>query len=138
MMAPNKMFFQKHSFPIEEVKRLLNAAEHDLAIAEKDPFPEVKFTFAYNALIKGGIALLAAQGLRLRSIPGHHAKLIEKLADFLQDSDVCVFGNAMRTKRNMDMYAGSTVISEKEANDYLYFVEATISRVRDICMPTPA
>ncbi len=112
-MAFNEAFFQKHTFPKEEVDRLLTAAEHDLKIASEDSFPEVKFTYAYNALLKGGIALLAMNGVRLRSVPGHHVILIEKLAELLKNPDVRTLGNAMRTKRNIDMYAGGAAIKRK-------------------------
>ena len=80
MTSFDKAFFQKQAFPPEEVNRLLAAADHDLAIAAADSFVEVRFTYAYTALLKGGIALLAAHGFRLRSVPGHHVKLIEKLS----------------------------------------------------------
>ena len=48
----------------------------------------------------------------------------------LGNPDIATLGNAMRTKRNLDMYAGGAVISEKEAQDYLAFVRETIAAIR--------
>jgi len=72
-------FFKKQKFAEEEIKRFLENALHDLEIARKDPFSEVRFTYSFQALIKAGIALMAKIGeVKVRSIPGHHAKILEK------------------------------------------------------------
>ena len=39
-------FFKKQQFAEEEIKRFLENARHDLEIARKDPFPEVRFTYS--------------------------------------------------------------------------------------------
>jgi hypothetical protein len=116
-------FFQQQKFLKEEILKRFDGARRDLEIAAKDPFSEVRFSYGYQALIKIGIALLAQQGLKVRSIPGHHVKILERMSEILKDPDVLVFGNGMRMKRNQDLYGGSELITEKEAADSLVFVQ---------------
>lgn len=123
-------FFKIQKFSEEEIKRFLESARHDLEIAQKDPFPEVRFTYSFQALIKVGIALIAKVGeVKVRSIPGHHAKILEKMGEILKDSDISKIGGAMRTRRNTDLYGGGKPISENEAKDYLRFTEGIIQKV---------
>lgn len=123
-------FFKKQKFAEEEIKRFLESARHDLEIAQKDPFPEVRFTYSFQALIKAGIALIAKVGeVKVRSIPGHHAKILEKMSAVLKDSDISKIGDAMRTRRNTDLYGGGRPIGENEAKDYLKFTEGVIQKI---------
>ena len=123
-------FFKKQKFAEEEIKRFLETARHDLEIAQKDPFPEVRFTYSFQALIKAGIALIAKVGeVKVRSIPGHHAKIMEKMSEILKDPDISKIGHAMRTTRNTDLYGGGKPIGENEAKDYLKFTEGVIQKV---------
>ena len=124
-------FFKKFNFTEEEVKRFLESALHDLEIAQKDPFPEVRFSYSFQALIKAGIALLAEMGkVKVRSIPGHHAKILAKMSEILKDPDIATIGDAMRTRRNADLYGGGKAVSEKEASDYLKFTQQVIQKVK--------
>ncbi|MFH0985707.1 MAG: hypothetical protein V1882_09290 [Candidatus Omnitrophota bacterium] len=84
---------------------------------------ENSISYAYQALIKLGIALLAAEGLKVRSIPGHHIKILESMSAMLKDPDILTIGNAMRMKRNQDLYGAGTMITEKESRDYLLFIQ---------------
>lgn len=124
-------YFKKFQFAPEDIQRYFASALHDLEIAQKDAFPEVKFSYSYQALIKAGITLLAKTGkVKVRSIPGHHVKILEAMGDILGDRDVTSIGNAMRMKRNTDLYGGGEIIGEKEAADYLKFVQGVIEKVR--------
>jgi len=123
MTAASGEFFQKLKFSAEEVRKRFDSARRDLEIAGKDPFPEVRFTYGYQALIKTGTALIAREGLKVRSVPGHHVKILERMSEILKDPDVLVLGNGMRMKRNQDLYGGGDLISEKEAADYFAFVQ---------------
>lgn len=126
-------FFQKHDFSKEEIQQLLENAKRDLNIARINSLPEVKFTYSYNALIKAGISLIAKVGkVRVRSIQGHHFKIIEKMGQILKNEEIKVIGNAMRTKRNLDFYGGGIIVSEKESHDYYYFVEKTLKKIVDL------
>ena len=55
-------FFRRFPPGPGQAKRLMESAWRDFDIASQDRFKEVKFTYAYQALIKGGIALLAKVG----------------------------------------------------------------------------
>lgn len=91
---------------------------------------DVKFNYAYTALIKTGIALLSHYKVRVKSAPGHHVKIIEAMAEALKDDEIVALGNAMRSKRNAGMYSGGTEIAEKECHDYIRFVDKIIGRVK--------
>lgn len=126
-------YFQKLKFTEEQVRRYLDNAFRDLNIAKEDEHSEVKFNYAYNALIKAGIALLAAKGsVKVRSAPGHHVKIIEKMAILLGDESVMTIGNTMRMKRNEDFYGGGIFVSEKESSEYLNFVEKIVQKIKTI------
>lgn len=123
-------YFQKFSFTEEQIKSNFNNALKDLGIARKDEIPEVKFNYAYSALIKAGIALLSQAQYKIKSVPGHHVKIIDALAQMLKDETINDLGNVMRSKRNLDMYSGGIDITEKECREYLDFVEGIVDRVR--------
>jgi len=126
-------YFNKFDFTEEQVARFLNNALKDLEIAKENSRPEVKFSYSYSAFIKGGIALLAKVGkVKIRSIPGHHVKIIEKMKEILKDETVEIIGNAMRSKRNEDFYGGGVLISEKESIDYNLFVEKVFVKIKKI------
>ena len=123
-------YFQKMSFSPQAIARYVQNARRDLEIAQKDRFPEVQFTYAYQALIKAGIALLASKGgVKVRSVPGHHVKILMHLSKLLDKEDIFIIGNAMRMKRNQDLYSGGEHVSRKEAKDYTAFVAGVVERV---------
>ena len=124
-------FFADFAFTPEQVYKNLQNAKRDLGIAREDTILDVKFTYAYTALIKSGIALLSRYKLKVRSIPGHHIKLIEKLTEILGDQAIADLGNAMRQKRNVDLYAGGTDVTAKECAEYLDFVEGVFLKVSE-------
>jgi hypothetical protein len=124
-------YFQKSSFTPEIIGRYFHNAERDLKIAHADPYPEVRFSYAYQALIKAGIALIAQEGgVKVRSVPGHHVKVIDTLSALLKDEDIKIVGHAIRKKRNLDLYEGGEMISKKEADDYARFVDGVITLIK--------
>lgn len=130
-MQFDPQYFQKFTFTPESVKRYFHNAERDLGIAQTDPYPEVRFSYAYQALIKAGIALIAQKaGVKVRSVPGHHVKVIDVTADLLKNEDIRIVGHAMRKKRNLDLYEGGELISKKEADDYAGFVKDIVILVK--------
>ena len=123
-------YFQKFKFTQNQIQRYFQNALRDLEIARKDVFSEVRFTYGYQALIKAGIALIAKTGgVRIKSMPGHHVKILEKMSEILQDTDVLTIGDAMRVKRNNDFYGGGESVTEKEADDYFKFVEKILKSI---------
>lgn len=123
-------YFSKFNFNEVQIKRNLENALKDMNIAIKDEIIDVKFNYAYSALLKAGIALLSYHQIRIKSVPGHHVKIIETLAETLKDKAIADVGNAMRSKRNLDMYSGGMEITEKECREYLDFVEGVLKRVK--------
>ena len=123
-------FFKPFNFSQKQINDYFKNAVRNLEIARQDPFAEVRFTFAYQALIKAGIAMIAKTGgVRVRSIPGHHVKIFEKMSEILNDKDIASIGDVMRRKRNADLYSSAESITEKEANDYLKFVETVFKKI---------
>ncbi|MDP2910989.1 MAG: hypothetical protein Q8N76_01460 [Candidatus Omnitrophota bacterium] len=126
-------YFGKFDFTEEQITQFLNNALKDLEIAKENSRSEVKFSYSYSAFIKGGIALLAKVGkVKIRGIPGHHVKVIEKMKEILKDETVEIIGNAMRSKRNEDFYGGGVLISEKESKDYYVFVEKVLVIIKGV------
>jgi hypothetical protein len=108
-----------------------------VTIAGRITIPEVRFSYSYSALIKGGIALLSSHGLKVRSATGHHVKVIEKIAQLLGDQSILDIGNVMRTRRNLDLYGGGAEITEKEATEYLDFVGAILGQIESAISRRP-
>jgi len=88
-----------------------------------------ELNFAYSAFIKAGITLLSSKKIKVRSVPGHHLKIIEMMARILDDDSFAVLGNAMRLKRNRDFYEGGIEVTEKECKGYIEFVEKSVAAV---------
>lgn len=110
-------FFKKYSFTKEEIGLFLANSKRDLDIAKKSAVPEVIFRFGYDSMIKAGITLIAFNGFKVKSVPGHHFMIIRKLSELLGEKYAPIFDfcNEMRRKRNIDLYAGGAIISSQEA-----------------------
>jgi uncharacterized protein (UPF0332 family) len=129
-MRFEEQYFVKFNFTQEQIKKNFNNVLKDLNIAKKDKILEVKFNYAYTSLIKAGLALLSFYGVKTRSVPGHHIKIIEKLAEILKDDSISDIGNLMRSKRNLDLYAGGIEVTEKECREYIKFVDKVLKNVK--------
>jgi len=121
-------FFQKQKVSERTVFKYFRNAVKDFQIASKNEEPEVIFKFSYDGLIKIGIALISADGYRIRSRVGHHIKILEKLSQILNNEDIAIIGNKMRKKRNLDLYDGGIIIGLREAKQYLDFIEKVIKK----------
>jgi len=122
-------YFVKFSFTAKQLADYLASAQKDLSIARDSKVSEVVFQFSYNALIKLGIVSIAKQGYKVHGKIGHHAKIIEKLAELLGDEEVGAVGNLMRKTRNIELYSGGSVITDKQAKEYLEFVKALAQKI---------
>ena len=132
MIKFDKNCFKKIEFSEGQIKMYFKSAVRDFKIAKQDNFDEVKFSYCYQALIKAGIALIAKKGnVKVRSIPGHHIKILEKMSEIMEMPDIFTIGNAMRMKRNRDFYDGGEFISNKEILDYLIFVGDVIKKTKN-------
>lgn len=124
-------FFQKKKFTAKTIQKYLNNALKSFQIAKKYKDPEIIFKFSYDALIKIGICILASLNLRVKSRSGHHVKILEMLSRILNDEEILILGDAMRKKRNLDLYGEGIFISQKEARDYLNFLTKVFKKARE-------
>jgi uncharacterized protein (UPF0332 family) len=131
-MKFEEKFFKKFRFTREQVNKNYENASKDFDIARRDKITDVKFNYAYTALIKAGIALLSFHNIKIKSTAGHHIKTIEKLSEILEDEDIANIGNVMRSKRNLDLYEGGIKITEKECREYIKFVEGVLLKVKKV------
>jgi hypothetical protein len=125
-------YFIDFNFTKDQLRKNYDNALKDLRIAKEDKIIEVKFTYTYSAFIKGGITLLSFHNKKVKSVPGHHIKIIEVLASILKDQDVEIMGNAMRLKRNRDFYEGGVEVSQKESAEYLEFAGNILDKIKEI------
>jgi hypothetical protein len=124
MIKFENKFFRRFTFSRAQLLGLARSAYKDLKIASGANVSEVKFQFAYNALAKLGIALIACYGYRVKSRVGHHVKILEKMAEILENEDVLAVGNQMRKDRNAELYdGGSRAITSKQAEAYFKFTD---------------
>lgn len=137
MIRLDDKYFRKFEFTSEQTTRNLDNACRDLRIAGEVKIPEVRFNYAYTALIKGGIALLSHYQVKVKNVPGHHIKIIEQMGRILKDETIVDAGNAMRSKRNTDFYQGGTEVTAKECKEYLAFTETVLERVKKLIRDTP-
>ena len=129
MMKFEDKYFKDFEFTKDQVKKNFENALKDIKIARQDTIPDVKFTYSYDALIKGGIALISRYNKKVKSAPGHHVKIIEMVAKILNDDTIEAVGGAMRSKRNIDFYDGGVEVTEKESHEYLEFVDSILKKI---------
>ena len=123
-------YFKDFTFTKEQVGKNFENALKDIDIARQDKIPDVKFTYSYDALIKGGIALISRYNKKVKSAPGHHIKIIETVAKIMKDDSIEAIGGAMRSKRNVDFYDGGVEVTEKEAQEYLDYVDGVLQKIK--------
>ena len=111
--------FKKFIFTNEQIEKYYGAAKHDLHIAGVSDSSEVTFRFCYDAIVKLAIAICAVNGQRVKSRRGHHIALIKKLSEYLEDKEIEETADNMRNKRNLDLYDGGRIFSDKETEEYL-------------------
>ena len=131
-MKFDNRYFTKFTFTPDQIEKNLKNAIKDLNIAKKVNILEVKFSYAYTALIKAGITLLSHYQVKVKSVRGHHVRIIEKLAQILKDENIESLGNSMRSKRNLDFYAGGIEVTEKECREYIDFVEEVLAKLKKL------
>jgi hypothetical protein len=123
MIKLDKQFFQPLDFSSQQLEDIWLSAKRQLEIASDSDVPEIVFKFSYEALVKLGILILAQNGYKIRSIPGHHRKIIETTSLILQDDSFRLMGEQMRRQRNMDLYDCAFLVSDKDVKEYLDFIK---------------
>jgi len=115
--------FEAFQFTNQQIADYYKSAIRNLATAKKNYETEVVFVFCYNAILKLAIAVCAKGGLRVKARQGHHIELIKKLSEILDNKEIEMIGEEMRSKRNRGLYGSEVIISEKEALTYLVWTE---------------
>jgi hypothetical protein len=128
-MKIDRKYFIKQKYNPAELTKYKKSARRDLDIAKCSQEVEVKFHFAYMALVKIGIYCLAKTGYRVKARPGHHQKIIEHLSRALNSEDILIIGDKMRKDRNRDLYSADTVYSTDELGEYLEFIERIYEKI---------
>lgn len=129
-MKFDKNYFLRQAFSQNELNKYKKAAERDLSIAHNDKEIEVIFHFTYMALLKIGIFVIAKEGYRVKSRPGHHVQIIETLSSILKLKDVAIIGDKMRRDRNLDLYSASALITKKDVDAYYRFVSELFQTIK--------
>jgi uncharacterized protein (UPF0332 family) len=91
---------------------------------------ETAYQIAYEAMIKGSLALMLSHGERPRKQLGHHIAIIEFASRKLSNCGAATFAlfDRMRRKRN-DAFYDIAVVSDTEAEEAVSICEAYLSAV---------
>lgn len=116
----------------KQVKKFL-ADAHKKAIAARKNLvidEETAYQTAYQAMIKGSLALMLSHGQRPRVQLGHHIAIIEFAQKHLDPSLAATFAlfDRMRRKRN-DAFYDIAIVSDVEAEDAVRAAEGYLQAV---------
>ena len=103
---------KEHTTDVEEVRRLLAAAERGLTDAGVKAITlETRFDAAYRAVTQIGLVMLLVHGFRTdTNRPGHHATIIQTLPLTLGiTNERMVVLDTLRRKRNLVDYTGEDI-----------------------------
>ncbi len=116
----------------KQVKRFLADAEKKANAARKnlDIDAETAYQIAYEAMLKGSLALMLSHGQRPRVQLGHHIAIIEFAQKHLAPSLASTFAlfDRMRRKRNNAFY-DIALISDTEAAEAVATAEEYLRQI---------
>ena len=112
-------YFQKFIFSKKQLKQYFDNAFKDFEIAECNDNPNVIYRFCYDAVIKLGIAIIATKNYKVRSIRGHHIKILETIEKILNLEAEINYFDRIRRQRNIDLYEGGIDFTETDAKNLL-------------------
>ena len=117
----------------KQVKQFLADAQKRISVARKNLAidAETAYQIAYEAMIKGSLALMLSHGQRPRKQFGHHIAIIEFAQKNLSECPAGIFAlfDRMRRKRS-DAFYDIALVTDTEAQEaaaaeaYLGFIEA--------------
>ena len=122
-------YFQKFSYTENQIKQYFKNAKKDLDAAKKLTDPDIMYRICYDAIIKLGIATLAKHRYKIRSIPGHHVKILEKLDEIGKLKEEINFLQYVRRKRNIDLYDGGVTFTKTESTNLLKITEKVFQQL---------
>jgi uncharacterized protein (UPF0332 family) len=117
-----------------QVKQFLADARKRALAAKKNPAidAETAYQIAYEAMIKGSLALMLSHAQRPRKQLGHHIVIIEFAKKNLVGGPVGIFAlfDRMRRKRNQAFY-DTAFISDTEAQEAVATAESFLRLLAD-------
>ena len=111
---------REHPADVDEIRRLLAAAERNIADSKVAAVsPETRFDAAYKAIMQAALAALMAHGYRPDTKrPGHHMTVLQVLPHTVgQSSERLIVLDTLRRIRNQSDYTGVDV-DESSARDF--------------------
>ncbi|KQC15229.1 MAG: hypothetical protein APR63_12420 [Desulfuromonas sp. SDB] len=120
------------------IKEFINRAKKDLETSERNLKidNDCTYTYAYNAMLHSGIALMNSQGYR-PEVKNKHLTVIRFTSVIFNENqnNLLKMYNNMRKKRHLFIYEPFTPCSEKEAKDALKsartFVEEIVNLIQE-------
>ena len=116
----------------KQVRQFLADAQKRVVTARKNLVidTEAAFQIAYEAMIKGSLALMLSHGQRPRKQLGHHIAIIEFAEKHLTTAKPGIFHlfDRMRRKRN-DAFYDVTIVSDTEATEAVATAEQYLQTV---------
>jgi uncharacterized protein (UPF0332 family) len=124
---PQKIDIKQVRQFLADAKRKTVAARKNLVIDE-----ETAYQTAYQAMLKGALALMLSHGQRPRAQLGHHIAIIEFAQKHLDNAYAPLFAlfDRMRRKRN-DSFYGIAIISDVEAKDAIRVADELLKLFMD-------
>ena len=112
-----------HTVDWAQIERFLASAEKKLSTARKllafDE--EACLQQAYESMLKASLGFMFSHGSRARSLPGHHAVIIEFVQKRLdkKHSGLLTMFDRLRRKRNTALYDDTGFVSRQDAGQAL-------------------
>jgi uncharacterized protein (UPF0332 family) len=114
------------------IANLLKRASTDIKTAERNinDDEECAYTYAYNAMLRSGLALMFSEGFR-PEIKNKHLIIVRFTSSILGDKFKRLINDYdfMRKKRNRFIYEPDIPCSKKEANDAIKTAEEFVDKI---------
>lgn len=117
------------------VENLLRRASTDLKTAKRnlDADEECAYNYAYNGMLRSGLALMFSEGYR-PEIKDKHQTIVRFASAILGEEFKIIINDYdfMRKKRNRFIYEPSIPCSIKEASDAINTAEEFVNRIAEL------
>jgi len=116
-------WLKPHKTSPQEIRNLLAIVERDLKDASGDISPDWRLGIAYNAALKLGMVLLAAEGYRPERTLQHY-RTIQAIPLIMGETyrDDAQYLDACRTKRNTVEYDYVGAVTNDDSEELIHFV----------------
>lgn len=128
-------FIKKCPIDYKAIKNLLKRAYVDLKTAKRNLTldEECAYNYAYNALLRSGLALMFSKGFR-PEIKNKHLTIVTFAGSVLGDEFKTLINDYdfMRKKRNRFIYEPDIPCSQKEAIDAIKTAEEFVEKITEL------